>query len=353
MKSISLLIIALCFYGPLFAASLPDKQPIYTEMDAVVDSTPNISEKDAKAADKLIEKGIKEHDKQKYEKAIDLYKQALAKNPLSSIGYYELSMTQYSLQQLEEAYKNAVRAEALNPNLEGAYIIIANIEDDAGFPDKAIQTYDRLISIEPKSFMAWLNKGITLLKTEKFSAAEECFKKASELDGRHPSPYYFLMLSSSMQGYSYDEEMYIEKFLEVGKNDRRLPIVESRKKELKASNIYLEENPSSFDLFEQLLRLTWRQTKHRESYPAERGYRRSLKEERDVAETMITYADENKDELVDRADIDRLKLIAAAGLLDARNYLLLKEHLGTEDLAWGAKNMDKIHAYEEWLKQNP
>src|SRR5690606_16012841 len=141
--------------------------------------------------------------------------------------------------------------------------------------DKSTETLDRLLSVDPKSFMAWLNKGITRLKQKNYPEAEDSLKKAVELDPKHPSPYYFLFVSSAMQGYNYDEELYIKKFLEVGQHDYRHEIVENRLKELQDKTIYIPEGSEepSLDIVEQLVRLAWRQNKHRESYPEARGYR--------------------------------------------------------------------------------
>lgn len=351
MKKAILLLATVLYAGAIFGAiTLPDMQPIYDEMDALVDGTPQVSKKNAKASDKYVDKGIKAHDKKNYKKAVSLYQKALKKNPLNSRAYYELSMTQYHMGQLQEAYKSAARANALAPGFEGPYIIIASIEDDGGYPDLSIKTLDRLISVDPKSFMAWLNKGITLLKQKDYPAAEECMKKAAELDDKHPSPYYFLFVSSAMQGYNYDEERYIKQFLEVGQNDHRRTIVENRLKELQDKTVYLPEDSEepSLDLMEQLVRLNWRLEKHRESYPTARGYRPSLKEERAVAETLLAFADEKANEIGKQPKLEELRELVRAGLLDAHNYLLLKDRLGPEDLKWGEENKSKISAYQKW-----
>ena len=337
-------------------SGLPDEKAIVAEMDKLVDNSAAVPEKRQKQAIKYIRKGIKYHDKGDFKRAIKQYKKAIDKDPLNSTAYYELSMSQYSARELEAAYESSIRAIALNPTNEGAYIMKASILDDSGYPDLAINEYDRLIGINPESYMAWLNKGITQIKLEHWIEAEESMLKANTIDNRQASPYFYLMYVCAKQGFNYDEERYAKEFMRVGQQDGRRQIVEQRLKELDSTTISIpagQENNMLLMLTE-LERSLWRTEKHRKAYPSERGYRPSLEEERAVADLIVSVADEGKLELSDKNEqtVNRIRELKKKGFLDAANYVRLQKHLGSKDLKWKEAHKKLIDDYLKWKERN-
>ncbi len=343
----------------LFAVDLDgiDKETIYQEIDALVDSTPTIEEKQFKTSEKLIGKGIKQHDKGNYDKAITLYSKALKKNPLSALSHYELSMSYYAKRELREAYIATLKAIALDPGMEHAYIMQANILDDNGNPEAALTVYDRLLDINPNSFMALLNKGITFLKQEKFTAAESTFLQANEMHPSHPSPLYFLVVVNNMRGFSYDEEKFIGMYLEVAGTDHRRKIIESRREELSANAISITSGQelSTALLVAKVGRRSWRKEKHRTAYPNERGYRPSLKEERDVADLVLAmYDEQNEEQSFSASDIEKIstiKKLMENGFFEAKVYLDLQEYLGEDDHNWAQENKKILSDFESWAEE--
>jgi tetratricopeptide (TPR) repeat protein len=87
-------------------------------------------------------------------------------------------MTLHAMGEAVEALENTIRSIALNPKMEHAYVMKGSLEDDLGFPTRALRTYDRLLEINPDSYMAWLNKGITLIKQRRHAEAEAAFHRA-------------------------------------------------------------------------------------------------------------------------------------------------------------------------------
>ena len=360
MKIKLLVLSALLFSGLCFAKiELPNQIEIEQAVDTLVDTTDPISEKELKASVKHIKKGIKSHDKRKFKKAIKAYNKALEKNPLSATAHYELGLSLTAENDIRLAYEHTLKALALEPGMEEAHILKASLLDDAGYVDESIAAWLKLIDINPNSYMAWLNKGITHLKIEQFEPAEEAFTKAVEIEPKHPSGHYFMFVMNGMRGYTYEEEKHLKNYLDVSKGDHRKQEAEQRLAQI--NNFYktinIDPNTSSMklNLMQQLVRVRWKSEKHREAYPEEKFYRPSLAEEEEVLQfslSVLGEIDEKNEEKVE-ADIkilESLKAIQQAGFVKEKAFVELKEVLGKKDLEWGAQNQSRIKEYMAWAE---
>jgi tetratricopeptide (TPR) repeat protein len=210
---------------------------IAAEMEALLDKTGAISRGDEQACEKLIQQGIQEHDKGDFRKAIEFYEKALKKNPISSLAYYEMGYS-YSLSgDKDKALESMMRSIALDPKSETAYVMKANILDDKGYPDEAIKTYRKILELKPDNAFARVNLGITLVRKGNIEEAQSEFTRAHEIAPDHPSPFFNLARIAKMKGDRSEEERLLKEFVRVGKNDRRLPTVQERLKELQTGNM--------------------------------------------------------------------------------------------------------------------
>ena len=78
-------------------------------------------------------------------------------------------------------------ADAFNRSLAikeevNVLIDLGLVEFQLKFNDKAIEAFDRALSIDEKSLQALNNKGSVLYGLEKFDKAAECFEKALTID---------------------------------------------------------------------------------------------------------------------------------------------------------------------------
>lgn len=331
---------------------LPSEQSIQKKMDALIDGAPFFDDRAIKYAEKQVLKGVKHHSRGRYRKAIQYYRRALDRVPLFGSAYYELALAHYSLKQYSAAYSNVVRALVMEPGSEMAHIVKASILDDAGYHDSAIELLKRLVDINPEGYLARLNLGITQLKQGRFAQAEQSFMEASEVDPSNPSSFYFLFICGSQQGFNYDEEKWINQFLEVAaKDDFRRQLVIKRLEELTSKAIYIdpESRFPQLDLIENMARRKWATKKHRETYPNERGYKPSLAEEMNVAEILMGFANQRSSEEFNRSErIKMLRKLHALGYLKAFFYLMLREQLGEKDLHWGERNQQIIDNFLVW-----
>jgi tetratricopeptide (TPR) repeat protein len=243
-------IIILSFGAVALAGEKPYKQTeekIIAEMEALIDKTGQISDEDNAACIKLIKQGIQEHDKGEYRKAVEFYEKALKKNPLSSTAFYEMGYSYHKMGSgnhadgdLQKALDAATRSIILNPKSESALTMKAGILDDLGLSDDAVEAYRKIIELKPDSFLAHLNLGITLIRKKDIDKARLELMRAHELEPEHPSPFLNLAICANMKGETYEEEKYLKEFARVGKNDKRLPMIQQRLKELKSANVTLQ-----------------------------------------------------------------------------------------------------------------
>jgi tetratricopeptide (TPR) repeat protein len=229
-------VIILLLFG--MAAPAGDKsykqteEKIIAEVEALIDKTGRISDEDNAACIKLIRQGIQEHDKGEYGKAVELYENALKKNPLSALAYYEMGFSYHKAGDMQKALDAVVRSLVLDPKSEAAIVMKAGILDDMGFSDDAVDAYRKIITLKPDSFLAHLNLGITLIRKRDIDQAQRELMRAHEIAPDNPSPFLHLSACAKLRGETNEEEKYLNEFVRVAKNDPRLPVVQQRLKEL-------------------------------------------------------------------------------------------------------------------------
>ncbi len=352
--------------APAVAADEPFaemEERIAAEMEAVIDATGQLSEEDEAACRKLVQEGIREHDKGEYGKAIELYEKALKKNPVSAIAYYEIGFSNYAAGENQKALDALLRSLVLDPKSEEAHVMKANILDDLGFTEDAIASYRKIIGLKPGSFTGRLNLGIALLRKGDAEQAHAEFMEAHRIDPEHPSPFFQLSRVARTKDEAYEEERYLTEFVRRGKNDRRLPMVEQRLKELKTVNLDLrvseQKDPASealarVGMLEGLQRALWRGEKHRKTFPDAKGYSPSFEEELDVMKSALEAWAEEKGKNADLADpaYDMAAAANGAGYLEEYVWFANRAKLGPKAEAWIGDNKPRMDAFAGWAEKS-
>jgi tetratricopeptide (TPR) repeat protein len=335
------------------------EEQITAEMEAVIDKTGEISEAEDLASRKLIQQGIQEHDRGDYKKAIEFYEKALKNNPLSSLAYYEMAYSYATSGDQKKALEATLRTLVLNPKAESAHVMKASILDDMGLTDDAIAAYRKIVDIKPDSFLAHLNLGITLLRKGDTDQAGSELRRANEIEPDHPSPYLHLSRLANTKGETYEEERYLKEFVRVGKNDKRLPLVEQRLKQLQTANITIgipdKNDPVAsarmvIGIVEGSKRAQWRQEKHRKTFPDAKSYAPSFEEEMDVITEVARLWKEQKEKNPSLAypPYDLAIAAAKADCLNEYVWYLNREKLGQRAELWLQENKQKADAFVDW-----
>ncbi|MBN2243196.1 MAG: tetratricopeptide repeat protein [Acidobacteria bacterium] len=335
---------------------------IASEMETLIDNTGPISEEDYEECRKLIARGIREHDKGNFEKAIEFYEKALEKNPVSGTAHYEIGYSLNSMGNQVAALEAVLRSIVLDPGLEMAYVVQANILDNLGLPDEAIAAYERILGIKPDSVYARLNLGIARFRQGDYDQAQSEFMKAREIAPEHPSPLYNLAIIARNRGETYVEEEFLNEFVRVGENDRRLPEVRKRLEELTRVSIQINmpEGDDSMASANAVIGITeggaranWRKEQHRKTFPDAKGYFQSFEEELDVLETVLAIWGSLKgdDPSLAHPVYDFAEAAQEAGYLDAYVWCSNRRKLGRKAEDWIEANSARVKTFVEWAEE--
>ena len=121
----------------------------------------------------------------------NLFKQALEINPKSSILYLNLGkyyLARNNIQKAEEIYSQGIEKEIhesykLHSNRGGIYL-------DQGNLDKAIQEYNRCLSVDSNYVSALVNRGLAYTKKQELNNALQDLNKALKLSPSHSEALY-------------------------------------------------------------------------------------------------------------------------------------------------------------------
>ena len=144
-------------------------------------------------SEKIIRKGIKTADQGKFDDAIALYNQVPYGDPNYEYAQYEKA---YALE-MAERYHEAIQILTElteNPScsqpLANIYTELGNCYDNLEDYDKAVAYYDKGLETNPYYFHLHFNKGVSLMRQEKYAEALECFKTSMFLSPAHQGSHF-------------------------------------------------------------------------------------------------------------------------------------------------------------------
>lgn len=144
-------------------------------------------------SEKIIRKGIKTADQGKFDDAIALYNQVPYGDPNYEYAQYEKA---YALE-MAERYHEAIQILTElteNPScsqpLANIYTELGNCYDNLEDYDKAVAYYDKGLETNPYYFHLHFNKGVSLMRQEKYAEALECFKTSMFLNPAHQGSHF-------------------------------------------------------------------------------------------------------------------------------------------------------------------
>ena len=141
----------------------------------------------------LIAKGVDFHEEGKYEKAVEIYDEALKMDKYNVFALYEKSFSLYAMQNFTEAIRVseiAIKHNSGSATLKHVYTNYGNCVDLAGDKKKAIKVFDEALKLFPDYFHLYFNKGITLSRLEEFDKALVCFQQSAMLNPKHASTHH-------------------------------------------------------------------------------------------------------------------------------------------------------------------
>lgn len=170
----------------------------------------------------LIRQGIELHDVQKYDEAIEKYKEVLKIDKDNLTAFYEMALTYIA----KKDYKNAIICadKTIKGNFEAAYQaydLKGTALDELGKRKEALKNYEKGIQAFPKYAMLHYNKAITLMRLEREKEAEASLKVAIGLNPSHASSHYYLAALASNRGDKIQTILAYTYFLFIETDSKR------------------------------------------------------------------------------------------------------------------------------------
>ncbi|WP_153798396.1 toxin-antitoxin system YwqK family antitoxin [Foetidibacter luteolus] len=141
----------------------------------------------------LLDKGVALYEERKYKEAIALFSKISRSDTNYSRALHELSLASYSDSNFTASKAYAEEGIKRFPEQKDKwYNLLANTLDELGKKDEAIKYYEEIIKISPYNYLAWFNKGVTLMGEKKYTEAKACLQQTVLINPYYPSAHYFL-----------------------------------------------------------------------------------------------------------------------------------------------------------------
>ncbi len=133
--------------------------------------------------DTYLRLGISQLESEQYEGAAESLEQAVKNNPENNNLKYRLADTYKKIGGYDDAASIYTNLAENNPKDANLYFnMMIKMYDEANMPNKAIESAEKLIELEPESADAHYNVGYMYMRQDQYSEAIPIFKKAIELN---------------------------------------------------------------------------------------------------------------------------------------------------------------------------
>lgn len=123
------------------------------------------------------------------------YELAAQKDPQYYKAFYQLGVAQFGLQEYDKAIKALQSAVAIKKDYFNAYGLMAQIQNTVGNYQAALDAAEYAINIKPTYSQGHFEKGIALMKSERYDTAITSFEKClNDRDWRDQANYYINLI---------------------------------------------------------------------------------------------------------------------------------------------------------------
>jgi len=157
--------------------------------------------KPADETTKLFRRGIAHADKGDYHRAINVFRMVTQEMPMLADARRNLGMAQLNSGKIAEAKETLIQAVRLYPTDSWGYLLLGNLyaKHESNFA-LAEQCYRKALELDPNDVYALTSYGGLCLDVGKKDQARELFTRALATGNVHPNAYYGLALLEMEQG---------------------------------------------------------------------------------------------------------------------------------------------------------
>ena len=124
-----------------------------------------------------------------YEKAADVLRQVIARQPDSAVAHSHLGMAEVRVGRAKEALASAERAIELDPSYAFSYVVLGEANQAMNRFDEAIEAVKHAIQINPNYFDAYGVLGSLYGQTKRYEESLDAFNHALRLDSKNADVY--------------------------------------------------------------------------------------------------------------------------------------------------------------------
>lgn len=172
--------------------------------------------------DSLVQQGVSLHDEGQYNKAIELYKQALAIDPNSALANYEIAFSYMAAGDYENSIIHSDKVIGLNKDyVLQAYLTKGSSLDYLGKTAESVKLFEKGLRKFGDNYLLYYNLGFDYYRIKNYEKAEEAFVKAIKINPGHSSSHFLLARLMADQNKNVQSLLCLNYFLLLEPNTSR------------------------------------------------------------------------------------------------------------------------------------
>lgn len=148
-----------------------------------------------------------------------LWTDNIKKYPNSDVGYDNLGVYYRSLKENDKALENYNKVLSINPKYALTYNNRGNIYFERGQDDLALADYDKAIALDAKKVTTYANRALIYIRKNEYAKAEEDFATAEKIDSSFSKTYYNRGIYYDQVGQYQKAVADFTKYLQLVPND--------------------------------------------------------------------------------------------------------------------------------------
>lgn len=176
----------------------------------------------------LLKEAEKAGEQKDWELAEKKYIEAIRLDPKNQDAYFGLGCAYFAKNELDDAEEAFIYLTRLNPQHDGGLVKLAEIAEERGNIEKAIEYYEKSLLVEDGKATRFIKIAELMLSIDKFDTAQEAVKQAVELEPQNPKYLDMLVEVSIKCGDKPSAEDAFQRLRMVNPENQKLEVLRGR-----------------------------------------------------------------------------------------------------------------------------